>query len=102
MSVANPLWGSPRILGKLKKPGIEVVKSTVEKYMVRAPKPPSKTWRTFFKYHMSELVSIDFLAVPTVHFKLLFVFVMLHLERRKVLHFNVTAHPTSQWTVQQL
>lgn len=102
ISQANPLWGSPRILGELKKLGIEVAKSTVEKYMVKAPKPPSQTWHTFLKNHMSELVSIDFLVVPTVRFKLLFVFVVLHLERRKVLHFNVTEHPTSQWTIQQL
>ena len=90
ISQANPLWGSPRILGELKKLGIKVAKSTVEKYMVRAPKPTSQTWRTFLKNHMSELVSIDFLVVPTVRFKLLFVFIVLHLERRKVLHFNVT------------
>ena len=71
--VVNPLWGSPRILGELKKLGIDVAKSTVEKYMIRTPKPPSQAWRTFFKNHMSELVSIDFLVVPTVRFKVLFV-----------------------------
>jgi hypothetical protein len=102
MSLANPLWGSPRIQGELKKLGIEVAKSTVEKYMVAAPKPPSQTWRTFLKNHMSELVSIDFLVVATVRFKILYIFVVLHLERRQVLHFNVTEHPTSQWTIQQL
>ena len=70
MSVANPLWGSPRIQGELKKLGIEVAKSTVEKYMVKVPKPPSQTWCKFLKNHMSELVSIDFLVVPTVRFKI--------------------------------
>lgn len=102
MSQANPLWGSPRILGELKKLGIDVAKSTIEKYMVRQPKPPSQNWRTFLKNHMHELVSIDFFVVPTVRFEVIYVFVVLHLERRQVLHFNVTKHPTSQWTIQQL
>ena len=102
MSTANVLWGAPRIRDELRKLGITVAKSTVETYMVRAPKPPSQTWRTFLENHVKDLVSLDFFLVPTVTFRLLFVFVVLANERRRVMHFNVTEHPTSAWTAQQL
>ncbi len=69
MSLANPSWGSPRIVGELRKLGIEVGKSTVEKYRVRAGKPPSPTWRAFLNNHVKDLVSIDFFTVPTVTVK---------------------------------
>jgi transposase InsO family protein len=102
ISAANPRWGSPRILGELRKLGIAVAKSTVEKYRVRPRRPTSPTWRAFLKNHVTELVSIDFFTVPTVGFKVLFVLIVLAHDRRKVLHFNVTEHPTAQWTAQQL
>jgi putative transposase len=102
ISAANPRWGSPRILGELRKLGIAVAKSTVEKYRVRSRRPPSPAWRAFLKNHVPELVSIDFFTVPTVGCKVLFVLIVLVHERRKVVHFNVTAHPTAQWTAQQL
>ncbi|MFQ5671364.1 MAG: hypothetical protein ACE5HD_12760, partial [Acidobacteriota bacterium] len=70
--------------------------------MVRHRKPPSPTWRTFLDNHVKDLVSIDFFTVPTVRFRILFVFVALSHERRRILHFNVTAHPTAAWTGQQL
>jgi putative transposase len=60
LSTANPMWGSPRIVGELRKLGIEIAKSTVEKYRVRLPKPPSPTWKAFLYNHVRELVSIDF------------------------------------------
>ncbi len=102
MSRQNPTWGSPRIAGELGKLGIHIWPSTVKKYMVRADKPPSQTWRTFLKNHASEIVSIDFLVVPTIRFKVLYVLVFLSLERRRVIHFNVTANPTAEWSAQQV
>jgi transposase InsO family protein len=102
MSLANPLWGAPRIHGELLKLGIEVSQATVAKYMVHARKPPSQTWRAFLQNHASQLVSTDFFVVPTVTFRLLFVFVVLAHHRRRVIHFNVTAHPSSEWTARQI
>ena len=98
ISVANPSWGSPRFVGELRKLGIDVGKSTVDKYRVRSEQPPSPTWKTFFKNHVADLVSIDFFVAPTVKFKVLFVLVVLVHHRRRVLHFNVTEQPTAQWT----
>lgn len=102
MSSANPLWGTPRIVGELAKLGIEVAKSTVDKYRVRPRKPPSPTWKAFLQNHVTDLVSIDFFVVPTIQFKLLFVLVVLAHARRKVIHCNVTENPTAQWTAQQI
>jgi putative transposase len=102
VSGANPLWGTPRIVGELGKLGIKVAKSTVDKYRVRSRKPPSPTWKAFLKNHVNDLVSIDFFIVPTIRFKLLFVLIVLAHTRRKVLHFNVTENPTAQWTAQQI
>ncbi len=102
ISTANPHWGSPRILGELRKLGIPGAKSTVEKYRVRPPRPASPSWRAFLKNHMTELVALDFFTVPTLDFKVLFVLIVLAHDRRRILHFNVTAHPTAQWTGQQL
>ncbi len=99
---ANPTWGSPRIVGELEKLGIDLAKSTVEKYRPKLRKPTSPTWRTFLKQHMRELVAIDFFTVPTVRFQVLFVLVVLAHDRRRVVHFNVTEHPTAEWTAQQL
>ncbi len=70
--------------------------------MVRQRKPPSQTWRTFPENHVKQVVAIDFLVVPTVSFRLLFVFVVLGHERRHAIHFNVTAHPTAEWTARQI
>jgi transposase InsO family protein len=102
MSIANPLWGSPRIMGELKKLGIEVAKRTIEKYMVKQKMPSSQSWKTFLKNHAKDLVSIDFFTVPTVKFNILFVFVVLANHRRKLIHFNITENPTAQWTAQQI
>jgi putative transposase len=102
MSKENPLWEAPRIHGELLKLGVEISQATVAKYMVRQTKPPSQTWRTFLENHCKELVSIDFFTVPTLTFRILYVFLVLSHDRRKVLHFNVTAHPTAEWVSQQL
>ena len=82
--------------------GIVVAKSTVEKYMVRTKKPPSQTWRSSLENHGKEIVSIDFLVTPTIRFTVLYVLVFLSIDRRRALHFNVTAHPTAAWTEQQV
>ena len=102
MSTANPLWGAPRIHGELLKLGIQISQATVSKYMVRQRKPPSQPWRTFLENHFQQLVTTDFMVVPTVSFRLLFVFVVLGHHRRRAIHFNVTAHPTAEWTAQQI
>ncbi|MCP3998736.1 MAG: transposase family protein [bacterium] len=102
MSRTNPLWGAPRIHGELHKLGIEISQATVSKYMIRHRKPPSQGWRTFLDSHVGDLISIDFFAVPTVTFRVLFVFVVLIHDRRRVVHFNVTDSPTTKWTGQQI
>jgi putative transposase len=102
MSQANPTWGSPCMIGELRKLGIDVAKSTVEKYRVRPRMPPSPTWRTFLTNHVQDLVSLDFFVVPTVTYHVLLVLVILAHERRRVLHVNVTEHPTAVWTTQQV
>jgi putative transposase len=102
MSRANPLWGAPGIHGELPKLGVEVSQATVSKYMVRCPKPSSQTWRTFLRNHAKDIVSVDFFTVATATFRVLFVFLVLDNERRKVLHFNVTESPTAVWTGQQI
>src|SRR5689334_18619712 len=102
MSRANPLWGAPRIHGELLKLGLSVSQATVSKYMVRLRRPPSQAWRTFLKNHAEHLIALDFFTVPTATFRVLFVLVMLTHGRRRLFHFNVTEHPTAEWTARQL
>jgi transposase InsO family protein len=102
MSQDNPLRGAPRIHGELLKLGIAVGETSVSKYMVRHRKPPSQTWRTFLENHVKTMVSMDFFTVPTIRFQVLYVFLVLAHDRRRILHFAVTAHPTAEWTAQQL
>ena len=96
MSLANPRWGAPRVHGELLRIGIELSQATVAKYMVRHHKPPSQTWRTFLENHVRELVSADFFVVPTVFFKVLFVFVILADERRRPVHVAMTEYATAE------
>src|SRR5262249_25689935 len=98
----NPLWGAPRIHGELLKLGIDIGETSVGKYIVRRRNPPSQTWRTFLENHLKSTVSIDFFTVPTLRFQVLYVFLVLAHDRRRIVHFNVTAHPTAEWTAQQL
>ena len=102
MSLANRRWGAPRIHGELLKLGIQLSQATVGKYMVRHRKPPSQTWRAFLQNHLKDLVSADFFVVPTATFRVLFVFVILSHDRRRPVHFAVTASPTAEWAAQQL
>jgi transposase InsO family protein len=104
VSRENPLWGAPRIRAELALLGHDVAESTIAKYMVcnRPGRPPSQTWRSFLANHMDCTAACDFFVVPTVTFRLLYCFVILAHERRRILHFNVTDHPTAQWTAQQI
>jgi putative transposase len=102
MAAANPLWGAPRIHGELLKLGIDVAERTVSRLMPKRRPSPSQTWRTFLTNHVRDLVSIDFFTVPTAHLRVLFVLVVLAHHRRRVVHFNVTEHPTAAWTAQQI
>jgi len=102
MAAANPLWGAPRIHGELLKLGIDVAERTVSRLMPKHRTPPSQTWRTFLTNHLWDLVALDFFTVPTARLRVLFVFIVLAHGRRRVLHFNVTEHPTAAWTAQQI
>ena len=102
MSRENTRWGAPRIHGELLKLGFSISQAAVSKYMVRYPSPPSQSWRTFLTNHANCLASIDFFVVPTATFHLLFGFIVLHHERRQIVHFGVTANPTMAWVAQQI
>lgn len=91
--MANPRWGAPRILGELRKLGIAVAKSTVERYRVRPRPPPSPSWRAFLRNQVTELVALDFFTVPTVGFKVLFVLIVLARHRRRIIHFQCDGTP---------
>ena len=102
MATANPLWGAPRIHGELMKLGIVIAERTVSRLMPKRRPEPSQTWRAFLANHVRDLVSIDFFTVPTARLRVLFVLVVLAHYRRRVVHFNITEHPTAAWTAQQL
>jgi putative transposase len=102
MVTANPLWGAPRIHAELLKLGIDVAERTVSRLMPKHRPQPSQTWRTFLANHVRDLVSLDFFTVPTAGFRVLFVLVVLAHHRRRVVHFNVTEHPTARWAAQQI
>ena len=102
LSQENPLWGAPHIRGELLKLGINVGETSVSKYLVLCRTPPSQTWRTFLDNHLKTLVSVDFFVVPTIRFQILYVFLVLAHARRRIVHFAVTAHPTAEWTAQQM
>ena len=102
MLTIRPLWGAPRVQSELTLLGYQVAQSTVAKYMHRRKQPPSQSWRTFLNNHVGTLASVDFFTVPTATFQVLYCLLILRHERRRVVHFNVTAHPTERWTAQQL
>lgn len=102
LAEANPFWRAPRIHGELLKLGIAVSERTVSRVLQTVKRPPSQTWRTFLKNHIGEIVAVDFFTVPTIRLRVLFVFLVIEHERRRVLHFGVTEHPTAEWTAQQM
>jgi transposase InsO family protein len=96
------LWRAPRIHGELQKLGIEVSERTVSRLLRTIRRPPAQTWKTFLRNHISDIVAIDFFTVPTVRLRILFVFLVIEPQRRRVLHFGVTEHPTTEWASQQV
>jgi len=102
MSLANPLWGAPRIHGELLKLGIEVGETTVAKYMIKGRRPSHQTWRTFLRNHAAGIAAMDFLVVPTIGFRLLYALVILRHKRRQIISIGVTDHPTAQWIARQI
>ena len=102
MAAANPFWGAPRVHGELLKLGYEISERTVSRLMPKNDKKPSQTWTTFLRNHVGQMVSIDFFTVATIRLHVLYVFVILAHDRRRVLHFNVTEHPTAVWAGQQI
>src|SRR3981081_3476920 len=102
MIVDNPLWGAPRIHGELLKLGFEVAQSSIAKYMVKRCQPPSPGWRTFLRNHAPDIAAMDLFVAPTIGFDLLYVLVIVRLERRKLVWINVTPHPTAEWIARQV
>ena len=98
---SNPTWGNKRIQAELAKLGIQVSDSTIRKYRPRT-RCNDQTWKTFLHNHAKDLIAVDFFVVPTATFRLLYVFLVLAHERRKILHFNITDSPSAAWTAQQL
>lgn len=102
MSADNPLWGAPRIHGELLKLGFDVSQATVSRYMPKRPSDPNQTWKTFIRNHVDCTAAIDFLVVPTLAFRVLYILVVLHHKRRELIHFAITTNPTAQWTARQI
>jgi len=102
MSIANPLWGAPRIHGELLKLGIDIGQTSVAKYMARRRVPPSQGWKTFLRNHADGIVAMDLFVVPTISFRLLYGLLIMGHGRRQILWFGVTAHPTAEWIANQL
>src|SRR5476651_257811 len=102
MSMENPLWGAPRIHGELLKLGFEVAQSSVAKYMVKQHWPPSQGWPTFLRNHAPDIAAMDLFVAPTIGFDLLYVFIIVRLDRRDLVWINVTTNPTAEWIARQL
>jgi len=98
----NPTWGAPRIRAELRLLGYEVAESTVARYRIKPRKPPSPGWRSFLANHADQIAGIDFFTVYTITFKVLYCFVALSHDRRRIIHLNVTPNPTAEWTAQQI
>jgi hypothetical protein len=104
MVADNPTWGAPRIHGELKMLGFDISERTVLRWMTKAPRrpEPAKRWAAFLSNHRETIAAMDFFTVPTLTFGVLYCFFIIAHNRRRVLHFNVTRHPTSAWVSQQL
>jgi hypothetical protein len=102
MSLANPLWGAPRLHGELLKLSIDVWQTTVGKYMARGGRPPSPGWKTFLHNHADGIASMNPFVVPTISFRVLYGLLILHHDRRQIVWLGVTAHPTAEWISHQL
>jgi len=105
MARDNPLWGEERIAAELLlKLGLRLSPRTVRKYMPKKPKGRQRTgqrWSTFVRNHAKEIIACDFMTAVTARFQFLYIFVVVEIESRRILHFNVTSHPSAEWTIQQ-
>ena len=102
MSLANPLWGAPRIHGELLKLDIDVGQTSVAKYMARERRGPSQGWRTFLRNHADGIASMDLFIVPTLSFRPLHGVLVLRHRRRRLMWLGVTANPTAEWIARQV
>ncbi len=102
MSIANPLWGAPRIHGELLKLGIEIGQTSAAKYMARRRGPPSQGWKTFLRNHADGIAAMDLFVVPTISFRLLYGLLVVGHDRRQIIWFGVTVHPTAEWIANQI
>jgi transposase InsO family protein len=102
MSIANPLWGAPRIHGELLKLGIDIGQTSVAKYMAKRRRPPSQGWKAFLNNHAGGIAAMDLFVVPAISFRLLYGLLIVGHGRRQILWFGVTSHPTAEWIVNQL
>ncbi len=103
MARENRLWGAERIQGELRKLGIHVAKLTIQRHMrgERPPREPNQNWSTFLKNHANDVWACDFLPVVDLWFRTMFVFFIIELGTRRVVHFGITRSPTEQWVAQQ-
>src|SRR5262249_8304690 len=105
MATNNGTWGEERIANELLlKIGIRISPRTVRRYMPtnpKRPKVPTQRWMTFVRNHVKTIIAVDFFVVVTASLRLVYVLVIMELGTRRILHFNVTQHPTAQWTLQQ-
>src|SRR5256885_15240041 len=109
MARENPSWGEERIANELLlKLGLHISPRTIRKYLPkrlhpeRGKRATTQRWQTFVRNHAQAIVACDFCVVVTATFRLLYVFVVMEHATRRILHTNVTAHPTASWTLQQL
>jgi len=104
MATENPTWGAPRIHGELKMLGFDICERTVLRWMRKAPRDPgpARRWAAFLSNHREAIAAMDFFTVPTLTFELLYCFFVIEPDRRRILRYSVTRHPTSAWVVQQL
>ena len=102
MAQANPLWGAPRIHGELRTLGVDISERTVSRLLQPQTRRHPQTWKTFLTNHLIAAAAVDFFTVPTLTGRILFVLVVLSHGRRRIVHFNVTEHPTAMWTAQQV
>jgi len=104
MMTENRTWGAPRIHGELRMLGVDISQRTVLRWMRRAPRnpEPARQWTAFLDNHREALAAMDFFSVPTLTFGMIYCFFVVSHDRRRILHFNVTMHPTSAWVMQQL
>src|ERR1700758_4638537 len=104
MVAENPTWGAPRIHGELLMLGFDVSERTISRWMKRAPRDPqpAQRWRAFLANHREAIAAMDFFTVPTITFGVLYCFFVIRHDRQRILHFNLTKHPTSAWIIQQL